>query len=201
MNLLAHIYLSGSNDQIRIGNFIGDYVKGRKYRLYPPMMMKGILLHRSIDTYTDHNILPGKVKSIFRPAYRKYAGIVVDLFYDHFLANGWETYSAKDLSEYIEDFYGILESRFDQLPPAVQSFVPGMIRHNRLYSYKYLEGIEKALYLMSQHTSLPDQTSQAMKLLSENYHLINNNFHQFFPRIISNVESLYDVAVEYHKAL
>jgi len=196
MNLLAHIYLSGRHEPVKVGNFIGDYVKGSGYRHYRPMIRKGILLHRSIDSFTDHNVLPKQVKSLLRPYYRKYAGIVVDVFYDHFLANNWEEYSRFALSGFVNDFYRILEDYFEVLPARVQGFVPRMIRHNRLYSYKSIEGIEKALSVMARYSSLPEETGAAMKVLEEHYELINRNFHRFFPEIIEHVGYAYDLDME-----
>ncbi len=197
MNLLAHIYLSGQDDQVRIGNFIGDYVKGRKYRRYSPAIKKGILLHRSIDTFTDHHVVPLKVKKLLRPYYHKHAGIVVDVFYDHFLANNWSYYSQSNLADYIGHFYRILEDNFDRLPASVQRFVPVMIRKNRILSYRWMSGIEEALQVMARHTSLPEKTPYAMQVLNDHYDLINRNFQAFFPQIINHVVDGYRVDIEY----
>jgi acyl carrier protein phosphodiesterase len=201
MNLLAHIYLSGTSEQVKVGNFIGDYVKGRGYRDYPPMIRKGILLHRTIDTFTDHSRVPGQVKKLLRPFYRKYAGIVVDVFYDHFLANSWENYCSVPLAEFVDDFYRILNANFDVLPVAVQDFVPRMIKHNRLYSYIRSEGIEKALDVMARYSSLPAQTPRAMDVLEKHYDLINENFQRFFPQMIRHVSGKYSLDIEYQKGM
>lgn len=199
MNLLAHIYLSGSDEQVKIGNFIGDYVKGRVHRRFNPLVRKGVLLHRNIDSFTDHHPIPRKVKKLLRPHYRKYAGIVVDLFYDHFLTNSWATYSNTTLSSFIDDFYRLLERHYSMLPPAVQEFVPRMIRNNRLYSYVTLDGLEQALQLMARYTSLPEKTPQAMQVLSDYYELIGQNFREFFPCIIEHVSESHHVDVEYYQ--
>ena len=200
MNILAHIYLLGSHEPVKVGNFIGDYVKGRGYRHYRPMIQKGILLHRTIDSFTDHNALPRQVKSLLRPYYRKYAGIVVDVFYDHFLANNWDAYSRFPLSGFVDDFYRILDDYFEVLPERVQEFVPRMIQRNRLYSYRRLEGIEKALTVMARYSSLPEKTDAAMKVLVDHYELINRNFHSFFREITDHVVELYDLDIEQYHA-
>lgn len=198
MNLLAHIYLSGSNEHIKVGNFIGDYVKGRKYQRYPSMVQKGILLHRSIDSFTDHHSIPREVKLLLRPYYRKYAGIVVDVFYDHFLAGNWSRYSGFSLAGYVDDFYRILEDHFGLLPARVQEFVPRMISHNRLFSYRWLEGIEKALAGMSKYSSLPEKTEAAMGVLVDHYEEIQHNFNRFFPAMIDHVTRVYSIDIERH---
>ena len=199
MNLLAHIYLSGSDEQIKIGNFIGDYVKGRAYRRFDPLVSKGIVLHRNIDSFTDHHPTPREVKKLLRPHYRKYAGIVVDLFYDHYLSNYWPTYSNTSLSSFIENFHDILERHYAILPSAVQEFVPRMIRKNRLHSYVTLEGVEQALQIMARYTSLPEKTPQAMQVLSDHYERIGHNFREFFPHIMEHVSENHRVDVEYYQ--
>ena len=199
MNLLAHIYLSGSDEQVKIGNFIGDYVKGQAYRQFNPLMRKGILLHRSIDSFTDHHPIPREVKKLLRPHYRKYAGIVVDLFYDHYLTYYWATYSNTPLSSFIDEFYRLLERYHTLLPASVQDFVPRMIRNNRLYSYVTLEGLEQALQLMARYTSLPEKTPQAMQVLLDYYERIGRNFEEFFPCIMEHVSESHQVDVEYYQ--
>ncbi|MEQ8424061.1 MAG: DUF479 domain-containing protein, partial [Cyclobacteriaceae bacterium] len=90
MNFLAHIYLSGDNAQLMIGNFIGDFVKGKNLSArYNPDVVLGIELHRAIDEYTDSHDVVQKSKVRLRPKYRHYSGVIVDMFYDHFLAKNW----------------------------------------------------------------------------------------------------------------
>ncbi|MGB3774600.1 MAG: DUF479 domain-containing protein, partial [Leeuwenhoekiella sp.] len=93
MNFLAHIYLSQYDEQVTIGNFIADGIKGSKYKQFPIPIQKGILLHRSIDAYTDAHHLVRKSTKRLHPHYHHYSGIIVDIFYDHFLAKNWSSYS------------------------------------------------------------------------------------------------------------
>jgi len=191
MNFLAHILLSGEDDFVKIGNFIGDYVKGKQYTVYPPQVQKGILMHRNIDDFTDKSSLPKQIKPLFSHHYRKYAGIVIDLFYDHFLAVNWLKFSEQSLSMFVREFYAILQQNKNLLPERVQNFLPRMIAQNRLYSYLYFQGLEQALTIMSKHTSLPDHTQAALDILSKNYQAINQNFLEFFPELIGHIEILY----------
>jgi acyl carrier protein phosphodiesterase len=90
MNFLAHLHLSGNNPNIMLGNFMGDFVKGKSYRQqYEPEIIKGIELHRSIDEFTDSHPVVTESKNRLRPTYRHYSGVIVDVFYDHFLAANW----------------------------------------------------------------------------------------------------------------
>ena len=188
MNLLAHIYLSGDEDLIKIGNFIGDYVKGKQYKDYTPLLQKGILLHRGIDQFTDHHTLPKEIKRLLRPSYHKHAGIVVDIFYDHFLTKHWENFSDIPLHQFIQAFHQTLRIHFKILPASVQSFVPRMIEHKRLLSYGDKEGVRKALQIMAEHTSLPDNDDYAISILTHYYKTIYENFLNFFPQLIEYVK-------------
>ena len=100
MNYLGHIFLSGKNEQLLVGNFIGDYVKGKQYLHYPEEIRKGILLHRAIDDFTDRNAHWMNVRELFRPIYKRYAGVVADVVIDHFLAKNWSHFSDEQLDWY-----------------------------------------------------------------------------------------------------
>ena len=100
MNFLAHLYLSGNDPLVRLGNFIGDFVKGRDLAdRYEPAIVKGIELHRAIDEFTDQHAIVKQSKMRLRPKYRHYAPVIVDIFYDHFLAAGWDNHSEQLLPE------------------------------------------------------------------------------------------------------
>ena len=180
MNFLAHIFLSGSDDDIKIGNFIGDYVKGKAYHIYPDKIKEGILLHRFIDTFTDKSKYTHQAKSFFTPKYRKYSGIVIDIVYDHFLANNWKQYSSVELIDYINYFHCLVQKNTNMLPSAVQEMIPRLIANNRLYSYKSIEGVRFVLSKMATYTTLPDHADFAIDILQANYTDLNGLFNNFF---------------------
>ena len=188
MNYLAHIYLSGSSDAIRIGNFIGDYVKGNQFNRFKPEIRQGILLHRKIDSFTDNHPVVQECKGVLRPGYGKFAGVVTDLFFDHFLAANWNQYSHEQLLPYTRDFYALLLQNFLILPTRVKMFLPFMIQHKRLSSYATPEGIAHVLKIMGNHTSLPDKSEYAFTVLQENYPFLHDAFEQFFDELINYVE-------------
>src|SRR6056297_3123195 len=149
MNFLAHIYLSGDNDQLKIGNFIADSIKGKNYTHYSKEIQNGIVLHRAIDTFTDtHPIVRKSVSRLF-DRYGHYSRIIVDILYDHFLAANWKDYSDIPLKTYTKDFYKLLQHNFEILPKPVQNFLPYMVADNWLYNYRKIEGIEKILFQMN----------------------------------------------------
>ena len=106
MNFLAHIYLSGDNDLIKIGNFMADGIRGKQYENYPLEIQKGIILHRAIDTFTDaHPIFRQSTKRLHNN-YHHYAGVIVDILYDHFLAKNWNKYSDEKLEDFVDEDTG-----------------------------------------------------------------------------------------------
>ena len=152
MNYLAHIFLSEGQPNVMIGNFIADSIKGSKYSTYPSEIQKGILLHRQIDTMTDaHPAFRNSTKRLHKN-YGHYSGIIVDIFYDHFLAKNWAEYSDVPLADYIQEFYKILRNNFEVLPANIQKMAPLMMDSNWLLSYANLEGIDRVLGGMNRRT-------------------------------------------------
>ena len=195
MNFLGHLYLSGENDGFKIGNFIGDYVKGKAYLEYDGDIRQGILLHRKIDRFTDlHDMIKGS--SIwFRPGYGRYSGVVVDIVFDHLLASNWHKYSKYRLRDFARKTHALLLANFGKLPLRVKRFLPYMIQNRRLESYAARDGIRKALELMSQYTSLPGEHDFAMDMVNKHYEELLGNFERFMDDIILYVASSYQVRI------
>jgi len=187
MNYLAHIFLSGIDDEIMIGNFIGDYVKGNDYNKYPDRIKKGILLHRQIDTFTDKNKIVSQSKSYFAKRYHKYSGIIVDILYDHFFANNWDSFAAQPLDEFKENVFNCLIKNHSVLPERVQFFVPSFIKNDWIGVYKSVDGIITVLNRMSMRTTLPDHSEYAREILRKYYVQLESEFLTFFPEMIKYV--------------
>jgi len=180
MNFLAHTFLSGQNDFNIIGNFIGDFVKGNKHETYPKQIQQGILLHRAIDSFTDNSAITKESKSIFTPLYGKYAGIIVDVMYDHFLSIHWNNYSNTSREHFITHVYKILWQYYYILPQRAQQLIPSIIYHNWMRYYASFYGLEKALQRMETRTSLPKQSHACIEILRDNYSELNAQFEDFF---------------------
>ena len=193
MNFLAHIYLSGDSREILIGNFIGDYVKGKKISGYPEEVKQGIMLHRKIDSFTDSHILTRSSKKIIAEKYGLYAGIVVDIYYDHFLSANWHLYSEIPLREYIHDRYRLLDSGFSIFPAGVKSWFPYFIKSNWLETYIHFNGLNMVFKRMSYRTSLPDHSDYAVSQLKENYDFLKENFIEFFTDMREMVQKDYNI--------
>ena len=184
MNFLAHIYLSGDNELITIGNFVADGVRGNKYKLYPVEIQAGIKLHREIDTFTDaHPIFRQSTKKLHK-GYGHYSGVIVDIFYDHFLAKNWKLYSDTLLKDYIDDFYKSLNRNIILLPERFKILTPVMIEGNWLLSYATTDGIQLVLNGMNRRTKGRSKMNEATKELKENYNAFEEDFTQFFKELI-----------------
>lgn len=195
MNYLAHIYLSGDSDEIKIGNFIGDYVKGNKYRNYPEQVAYGIRLHRNIDSFTDQHPLVKECINLLKPGYGRYAGIVTDVFFDHFLASNWKDYSPYTLRQFSKHAHAVFLSNFMLLPFRVKQFLPFLIQHKRLESYADRDNLLQVLEIMSNRTSLPANSHWAMQVLNEEYIRFETLFRSFFAELIDYVETDFSVKI------
>ncbi len=182
MNFLAHLYLSGRNPGIIIGNFIGDFVKGRNiYNRYGPGIASGIELHRAIDDFTDQHDAVKASKTRLRPGYRHYAGVLVDIFYDHFLARQWHEYHSQLLPVFAEEIYQLMYQHYNLLPEKVQYMLGYMMRDNWLVNYARLEGIDRALKGLARRTRHVSHMEKAVHDLQEQYRAFKDEFNTFFP--------------------
>jgi acyl carrier protein phosphodiesterase len=195
LNFLAHIYLSGDSPEVRMGNIIGDYVKGNQYSNFPEHLRMGILMHRDIDGFTDSHEIVKRTNHLFTERYHKYSGIVTDILYDHFLANLWNTYSADDFDLYVKGIYHLLKDKWEIIPTEMQVFASRCMENNWIKSYADIDGIGRVLWMMSQRTSLPDESKFAIEVLNAKYSMIENMFKEYFPKLVGFIENKYQVII------
>lgn len=187
MNFLAHIYLSGENADIQIGNFIADAVKGNQIEQHTPLVQKGIRLHRAIDAFTDQHPVFQQSTERLRKSQYKYAPVAVDIFYDHFLAKNWQRYHSENLFTFTQTFYQQI-SQASNLPEKVQKLLPYMISQNWLYNYQKISAIQKVFEGMSRRTKFVSNLLDAPKVLEEHYEDFQQDFESFFPELVGFVE-------------
>lgn len=190
MNYLAHLYLSGNDEELLIGNFIADAVKGKQAANYSAGISRGIYLHRFIDSYTDRHPVVAETKARLREKYKKYAPVVADLYYDHFLASQFDTYAGEPLPNYTQRTYSLINKHLAHLPERVQYFFPYMMEQNWLLGYAEIEGISRALTGLSRRTSFESGMETAGEELRQNYRLYQQEFEAFFPELVEYVEGL-----------
>ncbi len=183
MNFLAHIYLSFEDDEITIGNFIADSIRGNKYDHLPERVQKGITLHREIDTFTDaHPTVRQSTKRLHKN-YSHYSGVIVDIFYDHFLAKNWKNYSDTPLAIFVEKFYDLLEDNYPILPIATKRMMPYMITDNWIFNYSKMKGISRVLHGVNRRTKNKSKMNFAIIDLEEHYEEFEKEFTSFFEEL------------------
>lgn len=183
MNFLAHIYLSGSNELIQIGNFMADGIRGNDYLNYPADVQKGIILHRAIDTFTDAHPVFRKSKHRLHDKYGHYSGVIIDIFYDHFLAKNWSNYSKHSLEKVATDFYENLRNHYDILTERTKGMMPYMIARNWLVSYASVEGLSMILFQMDHRTKNRVNMHLSINELKEFYTEFEDEFTVFFEEL------------------
>lgn len=192
MNFLAHLYLSNNNKELMIGNFIADHVKGNKFSLFPDNIQKGILLHRAIDSYTDTHEIVRVSKRRLHERYGHYDGVIIDIFYDHFLAINWRDYSEIPLDIFVNSVYDLLQSNINTLPQKTQDILPSMIEYNWLYNYQFAKGIKAVLNGMNNRTNGKSNMNLAIEDLLLHYDDFKNDFTIFFKdlKIFSDIKTM-----------
>ena len=186
MNFLAHIYLSAGNEKIIIGNFIGDFVKGNQLQNFENEVMMGIQLHREIDRFTDDHPIVLESKKRLWEKYHHYSPVIVDVYYDHFLAANWSDYHHKPLKPFTESIYTLLERNHKKLPEQVIKMLHYMKKDNWLYHYQSVEGIRQTLTGMSRRTRFKSSLENAHEDLKSGYQDFQSDFEAFFPLLVQH---------------
>lgn len=180
MNYLGHAYLSFDSPEILIGNMISDFVKGSAKSSFNGTIQKGIMLHRMIDEFTDAHAATKKAKEVFRPHYRLYSGAIMDVLYDHFIANDILVFNDVSLKQFSLSTYTQLELRYSQLPDRFKHLLFYMRSENWLYNYRTREGIRKSLHGLARRAVYIKETDTAFELFLSNYDRLEECYHSFF---------------------
>jgi acyl carrier protein phosphodiesterase len=183
MNYLAHLYLSGNNHELMIGNFIADHVKGKQIELFDEEIVKGIKLHRLIDEFTDTHKVVEQSKIRLRSEFGKYSPVIVDVFYDHYLAIKWELYHHEELAVFADNFYLLLTNNHQRLPIRTQQMIQFMIPQNWLVNYQTIAGIDKTLTGMSKRTKFESKMDIAAIYLDKYYSEFEQEFNEYFEEL------------------
>ena len=182
MNYLAHLHLGGQRPEELLGSLYGDFVKGRLQGQFRPDIESGIQLHRSIDVFTDHHPLVDQALERFSHTRRRYAGIVLDVFFDHCLARDWSRYAEQPLERFTADFYRVLKAQA-HLPSRLARIAPPMAAHDWLGSYQHFETLEQVFVGISRRLSRPQELAGAMQDLTSLYAPLSEDFRAFYPQL------------------
>ena len=199
MNYLAHILLSGTNKNVQIGNFIGDAVKGKDYLKYPNFIQVGLLLHREIDSFTDTYAIVKKSKKRLHPRYGHYAGVIIDILYDHFLCINWSSYSNENLDDFIKNFYVLMLKYRDPLPGEIKRILPKLIKNDWFSNYKTKKGIARVLKGMQNYIKHDVPLAKGIRDLEDNFNLLNNDFNEFFPELQEHAQIFLKTAINQYE--
>lgn len=185
MNHLAHCYLSDGSDLELVGSLMGDFVKGRLQKLnYPQPVLNALRLHRRIDSTTDAHPRVRKSRNRFDPDFRRYAGILTDVFYDHFLARHWTRYHRTPLADFARRVYDALDVHEELLPKRLKLFALYMRQRNLLMNYRELDTIDQSLQGIASRLSHTNPVGKARAQLEKHYDGLESDFHAFFPDIV-----------------
>jgi acyl carrier protein phosphodiesterase len=185
VNYLAHLYLADRTGTSLAGSLMGDVVRGPLEGRYPPAIERGIHLHRRVDSFTDSHPVVRAAKTRLQPPYRRYAGILLDVFFDHCLARQWDQYHAQSLEEFVRQAHGtLLREGLGLAHPGFVLRLSYLRSRKLLLSYREPAGIERALRSLSTRLSRANPLASGLEALSPQAVALENDFQAFFPELI-----------------
>ena len=190
MNYLGHLYLSGSDPLVTVGNFMADAVKGRDLSRFDPRIEQGIRLHRAIDTFTDTSELQREGRARAHAHAGRYASVVMDMFYDHLLAKNWEAFHNEPLPVFAERMYKLLLAHEYLMPERTRRMLPYMVHGDWLNTYASIEGVGRALAGLARRVPKGAPMVGAERVLEEHLELYTAEFNTFLPTIEQAVSPL-----------
>lgn len=186
MNFLAHQFLSFQNRELQIGNLFGEIVRGKDYIYYTPEIQKGILLHRSIDSYTDAHEIVKKSTKLFHLRYKKFAPVIVDVLYDYFLIKNWERYHSTPFDDFVDSCYSLFRAEFINFPLQLQHIVHHMLQNDWFHKYSSFDGIQQTLSGISKRSKFENNMEEAVNELIVYEQQLDDDFKLFFPQLIEH---------------
>ncbi|MCD7963706.1 MAG: ACP phosphodiesterase [Rikenellaceae bacterium] len=189
MNYLAHIFLSGEDREVQLGNFIADAVKGSTYKDYPEKICIGILLHREIDSFTDQHTIVKELNDSMRPHFGRYSGILLDIYFDYLLASRFSKYSGIPLRKFTKKFYWTILWNHLYLPRRFKRFMWHFILTDRLSRYASINGIRESLSIMVKYRHLNISVDEAVDYLVINEDMLRSKFNSFFEELRKFIKS------------
>lgn len=187
MNWLAHLYLSEPNPEFRLGNLLADIAAAQSLASLPAAFQRGITQHRRIDSFTDSHPVVRRSTQRFAPPFRRFGSILCDVFYDHFLARDWDSYSSEPLSTFAQSVYRSFDAYRALISPDAYSQLEQMRAGDWLCSYRDLAGVSHALERIGFRLRHPVDFSKSVLALERDYELFHSDFEAFFPELSSHV--------------
>lgn len=190
VNFLAHVFLANGEPDAIVGQLCGDFVRGSRLQDYPEAIVHGIQVHRAVDSFTDKHPLNRKARALFESPHRRYAGIICDVVYDHFLALDWHRYSDTPLADYAALVDQSLQSRAQVLPERLRDFMPYLASEKILQSNTEQPHINLTLERISRRRKSMAPLATAAPVLWGNRDALYKIFDQFFPQLIAHTREV-----------
>jgi len=194
MNWLAHVFLSPPDIDFQLGNLLADLVRGQDRTLMPAGFLRGAACHKAIDAFTDTHEIVQLSRSRLDPRFRRFSGVLIDIFYDYLLAQRWNEYSAQPLGEFTSAFYAAVKQRPLALPSEARATLDRIVTHDLLGQYQRLAGVENSLRRVSAYIRQRWRRDYALDEsvieLERLEHELGTDFAAFFPALRAHVAHL-----------
>jgi acyl carrier protein phosphodiesterase len=185
MNFLAHLFLSGNDEPLIVGNFLGDFLSNKQVATLPRPFQEGVRLHRKIDSFTDQHPMVKQSSKRLQPLHGKYAPVILDVFHDFLLAHNWGKFSPQPLGDFAYHIYLILQHHLYLMPPFLKERLPLMIADDWLVRYGTEEGLRFTFDRMKLRSSFPRFFENAVESLQKDFDALNEEFLHFFPEAVA----------------
>jgi acyl carrier protein phosphodiesterase len=189
MNYLAHLHLAGVDPLAQVGALMGDFVKGPVSTRFSPPLRAAIVLHRRVDSFTDRHQAFKRSRERLPREYRRFGGVIIDIFYDHLLARSWDQHHHQPLEQYADDAYQTLITHLHMMPPNMQSRVWGLVRHDAFVSYRKLDSVRSILAGIGKRCRRPVELGGAAEILRAQPKSFEVDFEHFYPDLQAFVQT------------
>jgi len=186
MNHLAHAWLAAPDADLMLGSLIADFLRGALDPALPRGVRIGVALHRSVDTFTDAHPQVVAARALFEPPYRRYAGILLDVWFDHLLARDWARHADGSLHAFSREVQALLAARAAELPPRMHGFARYMRTHDLPERYREIAMIDDVLRGLSQRLSRDNPLADAVPVIEARAQPLERHFAAFFPDLVAH---------------
>ena len=190
MNFLAHVFLANGDPDAIVGQLCGDFVRGSQLHGYPQAIVHGIHVHRAVDSFTDQHPLNRQARGLFESPYRRFAGIICDVVYDHFLALDWDQHCDMPLPEYAALVDESLLRQSHVLPQRLVNFMPYLRSEKILQSNSDPSHIDLTLERIAGRRKSMAPLASASTVLWQHRDPLHEIFRQFFPELIQHTREV-----------
>ncbi len=189
MNYLAHLFLARQTPDSHLGNLLGDFRRGAQLTDFHRDVLTGLNNHYLVDRFTDSHTEVKAAKPYFHPSRRRFAGVALDVLFDHFLIKHWPRFTDQNLARFREQSYALLEARLDTMPPRMQQVIMRMVSNDGLIGYADLDGVGRALHYLAMRIRFDNTFEKSIVDIELHYDKLEQLFLGFFPELLHHVDA------------